>query len=322
MPTRAAPIVIVGSLADDHCRAVHEGLRARGHEPYVLDAQRFPDELPISLGHALDDIVIDGRPMGRPASAYVRSLYQHPAGYGVEADEAMKEDWRRTLLAFRERATLLSAVLLRWERLGVPLYNPSAANLNITKPYQLALLQAHELPVPATLWSNDPQAVRAFCGAHQAIYKPVAGGAATRRVEARDLEPERLARLEAAPVCFQELLPGDDVRVYVIDGRIVCALRIESEAIDFRQHETSIEPVELPAEVLAQCIRATEVVGLRYTGMDLKRDRHGAYKILELNPSAMFLGFEARAGVEIGGPLCDALCAHARPAPAERAPLA
>ncbi len=306
-----APVVIVGSLADDHCRAIQHGLRARGHEPYVLDAQRFPGELPIALGAALDDIVIEGRRMGRPASVYVRSLYQNPAGYGVDADEAMQEDWRRTLMAFRERSTLLAAVLLRWERLGVPLYNPTTSGTNITKPYQLALLQAAGLPVPATLWSNDPEAVLAFCREHEAIYKPVAGGAATRRVEARDLEPERLAKLGSAPVCFQELLPGDDVRVYVIDGRIVCALRIETEAIDFRQNETRIDPIELSAEVSAQCIRAAEVIGLRYTGMDLKRNRHGDYAILELNPSAMYLGFEQRAGVDIGGALCDALCSHA-----------
>lgn len=315
MPT--APIVIVGSLADDHCRAVHQGLRARGHEPYVLDAQRFPEALPIALGHALDDIVIEGRRMGRPASVYVRSLYQSPGGYGVDADEAMKEDWRRTLAAFRERSTLLTAVLLRWERLGVPLYNPTSVGTNITKPYQLALLHAAGLPVPTTLWSNDPAAVLAFCREHEAIYKPVAGGAATRKVEARDLEPERLAKLGAAPVCFQELLPGDDVRVYVIDGRIVCALRIETEAIDFRQNETRIDAVELADDVKAQCLRAAEVIGLRYTGMDIKRDRHGVYKLLELNPSAMYLGFEQRAGVDIGGALCDALCSHAS-APAGR----
>lgn len=306
----AAPIVLVGSLEDDHVRAIHEGLCTRGHEPYVLDAQRFPEELPIALGHAPDDIVIEGRRLGRPASGYVRSLYQNPAGYGVDADEAMKEDWRRTMMAFRERSTLLAAVLLRWERLGTALYNSSTSNINITKPYQLALLQAAGLPVPITLWSNDPAAVLRFCSEHEAIYKPVSGGAATRRVEPRDLAPERLAKLQAAPVCFQELLPGDDVRVYVIDGRVICALRIVTDAIDFRQNETRIEPLELPDEVSAQCIRAAEVLGLRYTGMDIKGDRHGVYKILELNPSAMFLGFEQRAGVDIRGPLCDALISH------------
>lgn len=309
-----SPIVVVGSLTDDHARAVHDGLRARGHEPFVLDAQRFPEDLPISLGHTSDEVVIAGRRIGRPAAAYVRSLYSSPAGFGVadDVDEAMQEDWRRTLMAFRERSTLLSAVVLRWERAGTAMYNPVSTGGNITKPYQLALLQAAGLPVPATLWSNDPEAVKRFCGEREAIYKPVAGGAATRKVEASDLVDARLARLGAAPVCFQELLPGEDLRVYVIDGKVICAMRIVTDAIDFRQHEQRIEPITLDEQLARQCVRAAEVIGLRYTGMDLKGDREGGYKILELNPSAMFLGFERRAGVDILGPLCDALAAHAR----------
>lgn len=305
-----SPIVIAGALEDPHARAIYQRLRERGHEPFVLDAQRFPEDLPISLGHASSEITIAGRRIGRPVAVYLRSIYQSPATYGVDADEAMKRDWLRTTLAFRERSTLLSAILLRWESSGTAMYNSVATSTNITKPYQIALLEAAGLPVPITLWSNDPDAVRRFCSEREAIYKPVAGGASTRKVEPNDLTDERLAKLRGAPVCFQELLPGDDVRVYVIDGRVICALRIDTDAIDFRQNEKRITPIELPAEVAQQCVRAAEIIGLRYTGMDIKADREGRYKILELNPSAMFLGFESRAGVDISGPLCDALIAH------------
>lgn len=305
------PIVVVGSLEDAHAKAIHDGLVERGHEPFVLNAQRYPEEMTLSMGEESEAVFIDGQPLVRPSAAYIRSLYQSPAGFGVDADEAMREDWRRTMMAFRERSTPLTALLLRWEHDGTAVYNPSTTSMNITKPYQLSLLQAAGLPVPATLWSNDPAAVRAFCEEHEAIYKPVSGGAATKRVEAKDLTDERLSRLQSAPVCFQELLPGDDVRVYVIDGRVVCALRIETEEIDFRQNEQSIEAIEIDDEVKAQCIRATETLGLRFTGMDIKGDREGRYRILELNPSPMFLGFELRAKVDIKGPLCDALIARA-----------
>jgi glutathione synthase/RimK-type ligase-like ATP-grasp enzyme len=306
-----APFVVVGAPEDPHAHAIAEGLRTRGHEPLVLDARGFPEELNIALGHDPDDICINGQRIGRPAAVYVRSLYQSPAGFGVEADEAMRENWRRTMLAFRERSTLLSAILLRWEQLGCRLYNPPSVAKNITKPYQLALLRGAGLPVPDSLWTNDPAAVRRFCREREAIFKPVAGGAATRKLGPEDLADERLAKLAGAPVCFQELLPGDDVRVYVIDGRVVCALRIETEAVDFRQNEQHIAAIELDDEVARMCVRAAEVIGLPYTGMDIKADRHGRYKILELNPSAMFLGFEQRAGVDISGPLCDALVGHA-----------
>ncbi|HLT38330.1 MAG TPA: hypothetical protein VK034_18720 [Enhygromyxa sp.] len=307
-----SPIVIVGALEDAHASAVYQGLRARGHEPVVLDARRFPADLAIALGHEPDDIRIDGRPIGRPAAVYVRSLYQSPAGFGVDADEAMRDNWRRTVLAYRERSTLLTAILLRWEQLGCPLYNPASVGTNITKPYQLALLRAANLPVPETLWTNDPAAVRRFCADREAIFKPVAGGAATRKLGPDDLSDQRLAKLAGAPVCFQELLPGDDVRVYVIDGRVVCALRITTDAVDFRQNEQHIEAIELEPEVAKICVRAAELIGLPYTGMDIKADRSGRYKILELNPSAMFLGFEQRAGVDICGPLCDALVRHTK----------
>jgi glutathione synthase/RimK-type ligase-like ATP-grasp enzyme len=242
----------------------------------------------------------------------MRSLYQDPVGFGSEVEEDMAADWRRTMMALRERGTVLSSILTRWEQLGVPVYNPSSARGNITKPYQIALLHEAGLPVPISLWSNDPIRVRAFCQAHDAVYKPVAGGASTRRVTSDDLTDERLSALASAPVCFQETLEGDDIRVYVIDGRVVCALRIVSDAIDFRQNEQSIELMELPREVAEQCVAATEVLGLRWTGMDLKADRHGQLKILELNPSAMFLGFDARAGSDIRGAFASALLSHVR----------
>lgn len=51
--------------------------------------------------------------------------------------------------------------------------------------------------------------------------------------------------------------------------------------------------------------------GLRLTGMDIRGDRRGCYRTLELDPSPMFLGFETRAGVDITGPLGETLLSHA-----------
>lgn len=305
-----SPVVIVGSLRDDHVRAVYQGVCARGHEPFVLDPHRCPAEFATSLGSAPRDIVIDGWCLSRPAAVYIRSLHRCPLTFGSEIESAMRENWRGTLVELRQRSAMVSAALLRWEMLGTAFYNPITVINNVVKPYQLACLQAAGLPVPDTLWSNDPEAVRRFCSEHEAIYKPVAGGAPTRKVQPHDLEPERLAKLPASAVCFQELMPGDDVRVYVIDDRVVCAMRIHTDTIDFRLNVKGIEAIELPDEVKVWCIRAAEVLGLRYTGMDIKGDRDGNYRILELNSSPMFLGFEAQAGVEIGGPLCDALVSH------------
>lgn len=311
MTTPPPPIAIFGTLHDIHAKAVHDELLERGHKPVVIDTQLFPEQLHIALGEHGEDIVIDGQRMPKPAAVYIRGTYHSPAAYGVDADAEMKADWRRTLAAYRESTTLVSSIIQRWALAGTAFYNPPAASANIIKPYQLALLKHHGLPVPKTIWTNDPQAVRCFFDTHtEAIFKPVVGGAATRRLTAQDLTDDRLATLAGAPVAFQELLPGEDIRVYIVDGKIVSTMRIVTDAIDFREDEQAIESIELPLEVQRICIKAAEVLGLRFTGMDLKADKHGVQKILELNPSPMFLGFEQRAGVDITGPLCDALLSH------------
>ncbi len=304
------PVVLCGSLGDNHVLALHDRLREAGRETLLLDAQRFPSSLRINLGDRPDDIRIDGVRVPLPAAVYLRSLYQSPAAYGVDTGQEMEADWRRTLAKYKERNTLLSAILYRWESAGVPVYNPLSVQRNITKPFQMALLSAAGLPVPRTLWTNDPDEVRRFADKGPVIYKPVSGGASTQMLLDADLSPERLNKLSVAPVTFQELLPGDDIRVYVIDGRVVARMRILTKALDFRQNEEAIEPVCLPEEIDAQCIRAADVLGLRYTGMDLKADVRGRLRILELNPSAMFLGFDHMAGTDVGGELANALLSH------------
>lgn len=307
LTTEENPIVLVGSLSDNHVRALHDRLCISGRNPYVLDALKFPADLRISLGSSINDICINGTCLSQPSAVYVRSLYQSPSNYGVNDEQRMHDDWRLTLIKYKERNTLLTSILYRWEASGIPVYNPLSAQTNITKPYQLALLAHAGLPVPRTLWSNDPEEVRNFATQGPTIYKPVSGGAATRQLLASDLAPERLGKLSAAPVTFQELLPGDDIRVYVIDGRVVARLRIETDALDFRQNEKAVEPVTLSETVDRQCIEAARILGLRFTGMDLKADATGTLRILELNPSAMFLGFDQLAGTDIAGELIETL---------------
>jgi hypothetical protein len=302
------PIVLLGGEDDEHVAALACELRARGETPRVIDPRLFPVDLPVSLGAELDDIRIADSGRLVPRSVYVRSLYTDPAGYRSDITQAMEQDWRKTSLALSERWSVLSSILLRWSALGVPLYNSLESSERLTKPYQLALLQRAGLPVPNTLWTNDPGAVPQFCSQQGGvIYKPVRGGAHTRQVAPRDLEPARLERLRAAPVCFQELLPGRNLRVYVVDERVACALSVESGALDFREAEVTVSPLTLSSELERQCVLAARCLGLRFTGMDLREDAEGRAWFLELNSSPMFLGFEELGKVSIGKVLCDAL---------------
>ncbi len=309
--TQGGTVLIVGSPEDIHVESVARRLGEEGVEAFVMDTLAFPERTRLSMTDALEGVTVDGRPVGRPGAVYVRQLHVHPLAFGVDVTEDMEADWRTTLITFREKATTLMGLLSRWEALGVPMYNGLASDWRDHKPAQLALLLQAGLPVPETLWTNDPEAVRRFATGRRVAYKPVTGGAATKELTAEDLTDERLGALEAAPVTFQELLPGEDIRVYVLDGEIIASLRIVTSALDFRQNEERIEQIELPPEVARQCVKAAEVLGMRWTGMDLKRGADGVLKFLELNASPMFLGFDARAGTDILGRFCRALAGAA-----------
>ncbi len=305
------PVVLVGSPLDAHVEAVSGSLRERDVDVVVADTLSFPDAFRISLGHAIDSITIEDRMVGRPAAVYVRDTYVHPLSFGVDVADEMDQDWRRTLVAFREKGQMLVPLLTRWTELGVPMYNPASRDWRNSKGFQIAALHQAGLPVPRTLWTNDPAAVRRFAGGGRVVYKPVAGGAATRELGPEDLTDERLRALSGAPVTFQELLEGDNYRVYVLDGRVIAQIRVTSEEIDFRQNETAVEETQLAPEVQEQCLQAAEIIGMRWTGMDLRADSSGTLKFLELNSSPMFLGFDARAGTKIRETLVDRLAEHA-----------
>jgi glutathione synthase/RimK-type ligase-like ATP-grasp enzyme len=281
-------------------------------ETVLLDSLAFPASPRIALGASIDAILVDGVAVGRPSAVYLRSLYLSPMAFGVDMEKEMNEDWRTSLVILREKAEVLIAVMRRWEALGVPIYNPLTASDAVRKPFQLAQLAARGLPVPETLWTNDPEAVRRFADGRRIAFKPVAGGAATRELSAEDLVDAKLDRLRNAPVTFQELLPGRDIRVFVLDERVVAAYRIHSSALDYRQNEEKVESTELDPAVARICLEAASITSLRFTGMDLKETAEGVPKILELNPSPMFLGFDAMAGTDVCGALTEALAAHGR----------
>lgn len=304
-------VLVVGSPRDPHTSEVARGVRDAGVESFVMDGLSFPQTTRVTLGERLGSITVGDRLLEDVAAVYVRDLYASPLSYGVDVAAEIETDWRRTLVAFREKAHMLLGLLSRWSRMGIPVYNARSSEWLHAKPVQLAVLEQAGLPVPETVWTNDPQIVQRFADGRRVIYKPVAGGAATLELSSKDLTDERLRALAGAPVTFQELLEGDNYRVYCIDGDIVAAFRIESSTLDFRQNEEVLEQCDLSDEVCDWCIKATEVLGLRWSGIDLREGADGHVRFLEVNSSPMFLGFDSRGGTDILGALVKRLTGHA-----------
>jgi glutathione synthase/RimK-type ligase-like ATP-grasp enzyme len=297
---------IIGAAGDPHVVAVADHLRARGIEPVVLDLARFPRSGGLSL---LDGVpTVAGVEIQTVTAWYLRSaplplpfqpLDEEPEAAGDTTVEEVVNRARRSYAAGRERRSFLFSFLGALEHAGAVFINrPGLLSQHFLKLDQLGRLRRASVPVPRTLATNDPEAVLEFSrgSSERIVYKPVAGGGFCRRVTEEDLAPERLRLLANAPVLFQEEIPGRNLRVYVVEYRVVASYEIASEDLDYRGSETAVFPTPLSDEEGEAACRAALACELPFTGIDIRRRPDGGFAVLECNPSPMFSGIERMTG--------------------------
>lgn len=290
---------IIGSPADEQVTRVAHCLRARAVEPLILNLRTFPATPRLSLLDGVPSVA--GIDITMVRSWYVRSL-PLPLPFLTASP--------RAYAAGREQRSFITSFVAALQRAGASFVNPPEQfGQHFLKLEQLERLREIGVPVPQTLATNDPAAVvdlaRRVDG--NLVYKPVAGGGLCRRVTADDLGDDRLRRLASAPVLFQEEIPGRNVRVYVVGGEVVAVYEIISNAVDYRESETTVVPVEASDDERKACRRAAEACALVFTGIDLKRRPDGSFAILECNPSPMFAAIERRTG---SSAISEALAEH------------
>lgn|GEM_PF-368122 len=300
----AMRIGIVGGEGEQHTMRMVSILQGMGVEVLLIDTLNYPDKVSFSMRD--DDVLYNGKTLEDVRSFYVRSVFYGEPPYDLEEKRRSGQltdldGWYSEYVSERERQAFLGSWMRQCSLLGKKLVNPvDCFQLHYLKPYQLSLLRKEGLSVPATLVSNDPEAVKAFYLQYkEVVFKPVAGGASCRAMKNEDITEERLKLLSSAPVIFQENVRGMDIRVFVLNGKVICALEIESDDVDFRGHEKAMNRVDLPPSVQEACLCAAKCCSMVFTGIDIKRTARNDYVILECNPSPMFIGFQEMSGYPI-----------------------
>lgn len=104
-----------------------------------------------------------------------------------------------------------------------------------------------------------------------------------------------LIRVSDGSGVLQEHVPGDDLRLFVCDGRVLGAMKRTAAAGEFRAnlHQgANAEPTELTPAESALALQAVQAMNLRLAGVDMIRGPHGAV-VLEVNPSPGLAGITA-----------------------------
>jgi ribosomal protein S6--L-glutamate ligase len=114
--------------------------------------------------------------------------------------------------------------------------------------------------------------------------------------------------------CIQESL-GSDIRVLVIGGLAVTAMKRTAAEGDFRSNlhrGGTASKVRLTPEERSTAVRAAKAMGLRIAGVDLMRSNHGPV-VLEINSSPGLEGIETCTEINIAAKIFEYIEKEAKP---------
>lgn len=279
-------IIIVGSNEDFHSMYILEQLKERGFSAKLYDSRIYP-QISWSPEGLNDYIILDNEKIYLKD---VTGLYWRWY-YGIM--------YCQPDIVYREKLSAIENFLCSLEDIS---YNSlQAVELHRKKGLQSKIMYQNGIRIPRTLITNDKYALEDFYFANNKsiIYKPVRGGAYTQKFKEEDLL--RTDSLENCPAQMQEFVDGVDIRVYAFDSGEIFAGEILAENVDFRQDggDAVINKVELPQSVKQDCLKILKLLGLKYSGIDIRLSKTGEYVFIEANPAPMFTYFEQKTGYEI-----------------------
>jgi RimK family alpha-L-glutamate ligase len=190
----------------------------------------------------------------------------------------------------------------------VPVLNDPTKVLTAMHKYSTAVrLSEAGIAVPDQLLALDPGRLNEARSEfdEEAVYKTAIGthGGWTWKVSPDELLSPQIGNRWAF---LQEFIEVDaernrDVRVYIVGDEVIAAMTRHAPEGDWRTNvalggEPEDATADLPAEVRDIALRATEVVGLDFAGIDLIEGSDGWY-VLEVNPTAGFKGLFGATGI-------------------------
>jgi RimK family alpha-L-glutamate ligase len=212
------------------------------------------------------------------------------------------------------------AIIRQFEEMGVPCVNPSKSiNIVRDKLRTGQILAANKIAIPKTMmvrYPIDDGLVEKHIG-FPCVVKLVTGsyGEGVYLCEKkRDYKKlmEFINTLGAKKTMIvQEYMgerPGEDLRVLVIGGKVIGAMKRTAPEGDFRANITgggSGEGFPLTDEIEFLARETAKVLSLDIAGIDLLFDKDGGFRVCEANSNSGFLGFEKFCGVDVADQLTD-----------------
>lgn len=205
-----------------------------------------------------------------------------------------------------------TAIVRQFEMKNVFAANSSIAIVRARdKLRSIQILSRHDVGIPKTIFASHPRDVDnliSVLGGTPVIIKLLEG---TQGIGVVLAETKKAAKsvIEAfyglnADIIVQEFIKeagGADVRAFVVDGKVVGAMKRQGAEGEFRSNlhrGGSSKPVKLSSAERKAAVLAAKAMGLSVAGVDLLQSDRGPL-ILEVNSSPGLEGIEKATGKDI-----------------------
>ncbi len=199
-------------------------------------------------------------------------------------------------------------ILCQLKELGVAVINsPESIAKAANKYVSSFLFQKNGIPTPRTIVTNNlDEAVAALSSFGRAVVKPVFGykGIGVECVRNSESGAQRLNELfrEKRLIYIQEFIPnpGRDIRVFVVNGEVAGSIyRIAPPGgwINNLSRGGSAKPCVLTEEQEKLALRAAEVIGTVYAGVDII-EGNSDY-VIEINGTPSGKGIFEACGMDV-----------------------
>ncbi len=206
------------------------------------------------------------------------------------------------------------AIVPQFERMGTFVANSSDGIHNSRdKLHAAQVLSANHIPVPTTAlvrdWRDVERAIRQVGGVPCVIKAPEGTQGTGVYLAHTEREASEIAWKvleDTDRVLVQEYIQeshGRDVRVLVVGGKVVAAMRRRAHGREFRSNfhlGGSVENIDLPDDFARIACKAARLLGLDVAGVDLLESARGPL-LLEVNSSPGLEGIEKASGVNVAG---------------------
>lgn len=309
-------VLILDSHSEKEAELLADAVEDRRREAIVCDVTDWPSGEPLTMTANGEGAVFGSEFDYEDVTGAYVNCHRLFRPYQLRFRDQLKENFAPTLNQLREYRGMFDGLcrILDWHGIDV-LPHPRNHYWQEQKPWQLYLYDAIDVPVPDTLFTNDPAEVQAFYEHHdRVVFKPVTRGTSPHVMTDEDVTEQRLEGLATAPVQFQEYVEGEDLRIYVLNGEVVGAIRYESDNFSFKVDLKEGQDIHVEAATLADDIAdtattAAEQARLTYAAADVRRRPDGTHALLELNESPVFSPADTETGQDVSGALAEHLVA-------------